>query len=80
MEPVVETIVEVVREVWRRLPAEASCEVIENGLWLTGGGACLPMLVERISRATGLQVRVAADPLHAVIRGASRMAVAAPRS
>lgn len=80
MEPVVETIVEVVREVWRRLPAEASCEVIENGLWLTGGGACLPMLVERISRATGLQAHVAADPLHAVIRGASRMAVAAPRS
>ncbi len=80
MEPVVEAIVEVVREAWRRLPAEVSCEVIENGLWLTGGGACLPVLVERISRGTGIQARVAANPLHAVIRGASRMAVATPRS
>lgn len=80
MEPVADTIVEVVREAWRRLPAEASCEVIENGLWLTGGGACLPMLVERISRGTGIRARVAADPLHALIRGASRIAAAAPRS
>jgi rod shape-determining protein MreB len=80
MEPVVDTIVEVVREAWRCLPDEVSCEVIPNGLWLTGGGACLPMLVDRISRRTGLQARVAAHPLHAVIRGASRIAVAAPLS
>lgn len=78
MEPVVEAIVEVVREAWKRLPAQASREVIENGLWLTGGGACLPMLVQRISRGTGIQTRVAADPLHAVIRGASRIATASP--
>jgi rod shape-determining protein MreB len=80
MEPVVDTIVEGVREACRRLSAEASCEVIQNGLWLTGGGACLPLLVERISRGTGIQARVAADPLHAVIRGASRIVVAAPLS
>lgn len=78
MEPVVETIVGAVRSAWSRLSAEASCEVIENGMWLTGGGACLPLLVERISRGTCLHARVSAQPLHAVILGASRMTAATP--
>lgn len=80
MEPVVETIVGAVRRTWSRLSAEASCGVIENGVWFTGGGACLPMLVERMSRSTSLHARVPANPLHAVIQGASRMAAARPMS
>lgn len=80
MEPVVETIVGAVGRAWNRLSAEASCEIIENGVWLTGGGACLPVLVERISRGTGLHARVPGSPLHAVIRGASRMTSARPMS
>ncbi len=80
MEPVVETIVGAVRRTWSRLSAEASCEIIENGVCFTGGGACLPMLVERMSRGTSLHARVPANPLHAVILGASRMAAARPMS
>ena len=80
MGPVVEAIVGAVREAWGRLSAVASCEIIENGVWLTGGGACLPMLVDRISRDTSLHARVSAKPLHAVILGASRMTAATPVS
>jgi rod shape-determining protein MreB len=80
MEPVVETIVAAVRGARNVLPAKASCEIIENGVCLTGGGACLPMLVERISRGANLHARVPANPLHAVIRGASRMTVATAMS
>lgn len=67
-------IVAAVRQVWHRLAPRASCEVIENGLNLTGGGARLHYLTRRLREATGLTVHVAADPSHAVIRGASRMA------
>jgi actin-like ATPase involved in cell morphogenesis len=80
MEPVVETIVAAVRGAWNVLLAEASCEMIENEVCLTGGGACLPMLVERISRGANLHARVPTNPLHAVIRGASRMTVATAMS
>ena len=58
----------------RRLDEKASCEVIESGILLTGGGARLQGLATCLQLATGLDVRVAPHPLHAVILGASRMA------
>jgi actin-like ATPase involved in cell morphogenesis len=40
-QPVLDTIVEAIHNTVRRLPEETSCEVIENGICLTGGGAQL---------------------------------------
>jgi rod shape-determining protein MreB and related proteins len=62
-----------VRSAWQDLTPAASCEVIESGLLLVGGGALLRGLRERIAAETALDVRPAADPLHAVISGARRM-------
>jgi len=76
LEPVVEDIVDAVCTVWTRLPADAASDIVESGAWLTGGGARLPELVERVARGTSVTVRVPPNPLHAVIRGASRMAEA----
>jgi rod shape-determining protein MreB and related proteins len=67
-------IVAAVRAVWRRLTPEASCEVIENGLCLTGGGARLRGFARRLERVSGLDVHVTRAPSHAVIRGARRLA------
>lgn len=78
LEPIVESIVGAARAAWTRLGDESSCEVIENGVWLTGGGARLPMLVERIGRDLGIEVRIPENPLHAVVLGAGRMATAVP--
>jgi rod shape-determining protein MreB len=47
--------------------------VIEGGILLTGGGACLPGTRELIAEETLVEVKVSADPLHAVINGASQM-------
>jgi rod shape-determining protein MreB and related proteins len=47
--------------------------VIETGLCLTGGGAQLQGLSERLADATSLAVRVADDPMRAVINGACQM-------
>jgi rod shape-determining protein MreB len=66
-------IVDAVQKAVRDLPAETSCEVIENGLCLTGGGAQLQGLPERLEKATSLTVRVADDPMRAVINGACQM-------
>ena len=73
IDPVAATIVSAVRDSVRDLPELLSCEVIESGICLTGGGAHLPGLAERIARETSLEVRPASDPLRAVIDGARQM-------
>jgi rod shape-determining protein MreB len=55
----------------RRLADEHACQVIESGIVLTGGGALLPGMCAVLEDATQVAVRVAHDPLHAVISGAS---------
>lgn len=53
-----------------RLAPQAGCEVIESGIVLSGGGALLDGLAERLADATGIAVRTAAEPLPAVLHGA----------
>lgn len=70
---VIEHIVSEIADFLHDLPPELSCEVIENGVCLTGGGALLPGLATRIARHTSFDVTVPPDPLHAVIHGARQM-------
>jgi rod shape-determining protein MreB and related proteins len=74
LEPGLARIIDGVQSIWRELGDEAAAEVVEGGLCLTGGGARLAYVAERLGRATGLDVRVADHPCHAVIRGAGRIA------
>src|SRR5262245_63645932 len=73
VEQPLEIIVDAVQKAVRDLPVETSCEVIETGLCLTGGGAQLQGMSERLAEATSLTVRVAEDPMRAVINGACQM-------
>ena len=73
IQPIIDQIMEAVRSSIRRLPPLESAEVIESGICITGGGACLPGIKERIAGETSHEVNVAPDPLHAVINGASQM-------
>ena len=73
MAPVVNTILERISKVLKDLPPVAACEVIEDGICLTGGGACLRGMADLISQATHLDVRVAPDPLRSVIYGAAQL-------
>lgn len=50
-------------------PPELAADIYKTGLYLTGGGALLRGLDERISAKTKLPVHVADDPLRAVVRG-----------
>jgi rod shape-determining protein MreB len=73
LDPTVSTIVRAVRDAVCELPTTTSCEVIENGICLTGGGARLPGLAERLTAETSLDVAPASDPMRAVINGARQM-------
>jgi len=55
------------------MAATRGAEVIEDGIFLTGGGALLPGIREAVEAVTGIESRIVRDPLGAVICGASRM-------
>lgn len=67
-EPVNE-IVQAVLNLLERTPPELSADIFDRGIMLTGGGALLLKLDERLKQETGLPVHVADDPLTAVVRG-----------
>jgi rod shape-determining protein MreB and related proteins len=73
IDPVLKTIVSAVGRIVRKLPPEISCEVVESGIRLTGGGACLSGITDLIAAETKLEVSAAKDPMRAVINGARQM-------
>ncbi len=62
-------IIEAVRQTLERTPPELSADILDRGVMLTGGGALLKGLDERIKMETNLPVHVAEDPLTAVVMG-----------
>src|SRR5512137_2371896 len=71
-EPIAQ-IVEAVKVTLERTPPELSADILDRGIMLTGGGALLKGLDERIRLETNLPVHVAEDPLTAVARGAGKI-------
>jgi rod shape-determining protein MreB len=65
-------IVERVKAVLETTPPELSADIIERGIWLTGGGALLRGLDRLLSAATDIPVYVAEDPLSCVAIGTGR--------
>ena len=66
-------IIEGVRQTLERTPPELSADILDRGVMLTGGGALLKGLDERIKMETNLPVHVAEDPLTAVVMGAGKV-------
>ncbi|MGP1309497.1 MAG: rod shape-determining protein [Phycisphaerales bacterium] len=69
-EPVT-AIIEAVTRTLERAEPELAADLVENGICLAGGGALLRGIDKVIHNATGLEVRVADDPLTCVARGTS---------
>ncbi|TCJ20043.1 rod shape-determining protein [Rubrobacter taiwanensis] len=68
----VEAIVAAVRDTLDRTPPDLASDIMDVGMVLTGGGALLRRLDERLRRETGVPVHVADDPLECVTLGAGR--------
>lgn len=66
-------IIEAIMNLLERTPPELSADIFDRGIILTGGGALLKGLDERIARETHLPVHIADDPLTAVVRGSGKV-------
>ena len=77
IEPAIVKIIDTVVNLLRKMPPAYGCEIIENGITLTGGGALLPGLRERLAEKTSIRVTVPEKPLDAVIGGLGGMLVRA---
>jgi rod shape-determining protein MreB len=62
-------IIEAVTRTLERAEPELAADLVDNGITLAGGGALLRGLPEIMQKATGLDVRLADDPLTCVARG-----------
>ena len=55
--------------VLEQTPPELYSDIVENGIFLSGGGALLRGLAKRFSEKVNIPFHVAEDPLHSVARG-----------
>ena len=62
-------IIETVTRTLERADPELAADLVDNGIMLAGGGALLRAIDTVISGATGLDCRIADDPLTCVARG-----------
>ncbi len=69
--PVVQ-IVDLVRATLDVCPPELAGDIVDSGVVLTGGGALLRGLDQRLRHELGVPVVVAEEPLRAVVRGSGR--------
>ena len=72
LEKTLADIINSIGEVLDNTPPELSSDIMKRGIVLSGGGALLKGLAERISRETHCPVYLAPDPLGAVAVGAGK--------
>lgn len=66
-------IIESIKLTLENTPPELSADILDRGIMLTGGGALLKGLDEKIRMETNLPVHIADDPLTAVVRGVGKV-------
>lgn len=69
LDETVQTIIEAVRQTLEITPPELAADILDHGIRLTGGGALLHKLDQRLSEETNMPVIVADDPLDSVAIG-----------
>ena len=72
LEEPLHAIVDAVRATLDQTPPELAGDIMDRGIVLTGGGALLRGLDERLRHETGMPVHVAEDPLTSVALGAGK--------
>lgn len=70
IDEIINQIINAIKQVLEQTPPELSADIMETGIVLTGGGALLKRLPERLEREIGLPVRLADKPIDAVAIGA----------
>ncbi|MBI4086466.1 rod shape-determining protein [Candidatus Kaiserbacteria bacterium] len=65
----IDSIVESVRDVLEETPPEVLADVMQRGIYFSGGGALIPGAARLLEELIGVPVVTVPDPLRAVIRG-----------
>ncbi len=68
----IDTIIEVVKMALEQTPPELAADIVDRGIFLTGGGALLKNLDILLREETGLPIIIADDPLSAVVLGSGK--------
>jgi rod shape-determining protein MreB len=71
LSPLVQVIIDTVRDALDEVPPEIVADLMDVGICLTGGGALLKGLAERLTDELKLRTWVAEDPLTCMVRGAA---------
>ena len=69
LEPVINKILKMIELNLSKLSMTISSEILESGICLSGGGACISGIDRLIALRTKLDVKIAPDPIHSVING-----------
>jgi rod shape-determining protein MreB len=72
LEEPVNAIVNAVKGTLDRTPPELAADLMDRGIVLTGGGALLKGLDERLRHETGMPIHVSERPLQAVVEGSGK--------
>ena len=68
----ISAIIDAVKTTLDKTPPELAADIMQDGIMLTGGGALLGGLDERLAHETGMPIRVADKPLYSVVIGSGR--------
>jgi rod shape-determining protein MreB len=73
IDPSVQQIVDAVKDTIEETPPELVADIMDQGIYVAGGGALLKGLDTRISEATQMAVHIADEPLTCVARGTGKI-------
>ena len=68
----IDSIVAAVRAALEQTPPELAADIVDRGIYLTGGGALLKNLDILLHQETGLPIKIAEDPLSTVVMGSGK--------
>ena len=68
----ISTVADIVKTTLDKCPPGLAGDVMDRGIALTGGGALLRGLDERLREETGMPIQLAGNPLESVVLGAGK--------
>lgn len=68
----VSAIVDAVKVTLDKTPPELAADIMEHGITIAGGGALLHGMAARLEAETGMPIKMASNPLHAVAIGSGQ--------
>jgi rod shape-determining protein MreB len=68
----IDTIIDTVKVALEQTPPELAADIVDRGIFLTGGGALLTNLDVLLKEETGLPIIITNDPLSAVVLGSGK--------